>query len=188
MAREDEGGFVATTRRAVRVERATVHDAREICDLINLWAARGEMLPRTLGETYENIRDFFVVREEGRLVGCAALHITWSDLAELKSLAVDEERQASGYGRSLADACVAEGRSLGLRRIFALTYRPGFFERLGWEQADVMSFPRKVWNECYRCPKFPGCEEIAMVLELDGARQPSGPPPERPATAPGPGG
>ncbi|MYH41761.1 MAG: N-acetyltransferase [Chloroflexi bacterium] len=187
MAREDGGGSVATTRWAARVERATVHDAREICDLINLWAARGEMLPRTLGETYENIRDFFVVREEGRLVGCAALHITWSDLAELKSLAVDEERQASGYGRSLAEACVAEGRSLGLRRIFALTYRPGFFERLGWEQADVMSFPRKVWNECYRCPKFPGCEEIAMVLELDGAPQPSGPPPDRPATAPGPG-
>ena len=128
-----------------------------------------------LGETYENIRDFFVVREEGRLVGCAALHITWSDLAELKSLAVDEESQASGYGRALAEACVAEGRSLGLQRIFALTYRPGFFERLGWEQADVMSLPRKVWNECYRCPKFPGCEEIALVLDLDEAPDASGP-------------
>ena len=151
---------------AAGVERATPVDAREICDLINLWASRGQMLPRTLGETYENIRDFFVVREAGRLVGCAALHITWSDLAELKSLAVDEERQSAGYGRALAEACVAEGRALGLQRLFALTYRPGFFERLGWEQADVMSLPRKVWNECYRCPKFPGCEEIAMVLDL----------------------
>lgn len=151
----------------VQVERATVHDAREICALINVWAAQGQMLPRTLGETYENIRDFFVVREQGRLVGCAALHITWSDLAELKSLAVDEERQSAGYGSALTEACVAEGRALGLARLFALTYRPGFFERLGWDQADVMLLPRKVWNECYRCPKFPGCEEIAMVLHLD---------------------
>ena len=151
---------------AVQVERATVHDAREVCALINSWAAQGQMLPRTLGETYENIRDFFVVREEGQLVGCAALHITWSDLAELKSLAVEEGLQASGYGRALTEACVAEGRALGLERLFALTYRPGFFERLGWQQADVMSLPHKVWNECYRCPKFPGCEEIAMVLPL----------------------
>ncbi len=156
----------------VRIERATVHDARDICALINVWAAQGQMLPRTLGETYENIRDFFVVREGGRLVGCAALHITWSDLAELKSLAVDEQRQSSGYGRALAEACVAEGRALGLQRLFALTYRPGFFERLGWEQADVMSLPRKVWNECYRCPKFPGCEEIAMVLDVDESSAP----------------
>ena len=156
----------AAAASAVRVERATVHDAREICALINSWAAQGQMLPRTLGETYENIRDFFVVREEGRLVGCAALHITWADLAELKSLAVEADRQSGGYGRALTEACVAEGRALGLERLFALTYRPGFFERLGWEQADVMSLPRKVWNECYRCPKFPGCEEIAMVLPL----------------------
>jgi amino-acid N-acetyltransferase len=154
---------------AVGVERATVHDAREICALINSWAAQGQMLPRTLGETYENIRDFFVVREEGRLVGCAALHITWSDLAELKSLAVEADHQSGGYGRALTEACVAEGQALGLQRLFALTYRPGFFERLGWQQADVMSLPRKVWNECYRCPKFPGCEEIAMILPL--ARQ-----------------
>ncbi len=169
-------------RSAATVERATVHDAKEICALINAWAAQGQMLPRTLGETYENIRDFFVVREQGRLVGCAALHITWSDLAELKSLAVEEDRQSAGYGRALTEACVAEARALGLARLFALTYRPGFFERLGWEQADVMSLPRKVWNECYRCPKFPGCEEIALVLELERSARPGGLPlvPEQP--------
>lgn len=153
----------------VRVERATTRDGEGIAALINFWAAQGQMLPRTLGETYENLRDFFVVRQDGRVVGCAALHITWADLAELKSLAVEESTQSRGIGAALVRACVEEGRALGLDRLFALTYRPGFFERLGWEQADVMNLPRKVWNECYRCPKFPGCDEIAMVLDLKPA-------------------
>ena len=153
----------------VRVERATTRDGEGIAQLINYWAAQGQMLPRTLGETYENLRDFFVVRENGRVVGCAALHITWADLAELKSLAVEESEHSRGIGAALVRACVAEGRALGLSRLFALTYRPGFFERLDWQQADVMNLPRKVWNECYRCPKFPGCDEIAMVLDLEPA-------------------
>ncbi len=146
-----------------------MRDAEEIAALINFWAAQGEMLPRTLGETYENLRDFFVVHDGGRVVACTALHITWADLAELKSLAVVEDAQSSGYGTALTRACIDEGRQLGLSRLFALTYRPSFFERLGFAQADVMNLPRKVWNECYRCPKFPGCEEIAMTLELEAA-------------------
>ena len=151
---------------AVRVERATVHDAAAIHELVNFWAAQGEMLPRTLGETYENLRDFFVVREQERFVGCVALHIMWSDLAEIRSLAVAEDRQSGGYGGALVRACIEEGRTLGLSRLFLLTYRPSFFEQHDFVQADVMSLPRKVWNECYRCPKFPGCEEIAMTLDL----------------------
>jgi amino-acid N-acetyltransferase len=150
----------------VQVARATVHDVEAIHRLVNFWAARGDMLPRTMGETYENLRDFFVVREDGETVACGALHITWADLAELKSVAVAEDRQSAGYGSMVVRACIEEGRTLGLDRIFALTYRPGFFERLGFQQVDVMTLPRKVWNECYRCPKFPGCNEIAMTLEL----------------------
>jgi amino-acid N-acetyltransferase len=153
-------------RPAVHVQRATVHDAEGIHQLVNYWAAQGQMLPRTLGETYENLRDFFVVREGDRVVGCAALHIMWADLAELKSLAVADDQQSRGLGAALVAACVEEGRALSLERLFALTYRPGFFEPLGWTQADVMNLPRKVWNECYRCPKFPGCDEIAMVIDL----------------------
>ena len=150
----------------VRVERATVRDAEGIARLVNYWAAQGQMLPRTLGETYENLRDFFVVREGDRVVGCGALHIVWADMAELKSLAVEESEHSRGVGAAITRACVEEGRTLGLAGLFALTYRPGFFERLGWRQADVMTLPRKVWNECYRCPKFPGCDEIAMVIDL----------------------
>jgi amino-acid N-acetyltransferase len=151
----------------VQVARATVQDVEAIHRLVNFWAARGDMLPRTMGETYENLRDFFVVREGDETVACGALHITWADLAELKSVAVAEDRQSTGYGSLVVRACIDEGRTLGLDRIFALTYRPGFFERLGFQQVDVMTLPRKVWNECYRCPKFPGCNEIAMTLELN---------------------
>ena len=173
MADERTQTTVAATRPDARVERATLRDAEDIHRLVNFWAARGDMLPRTMGETFENLRDFFVVREAGRVVACGALHIVWADIAELKSVAVDEARQSAGYGSLITRACVEEARVLGLERVFALTYRPGFFERLGFLQVDVMTLPRKVWNECYRCPKFPGCNEIAMVCELGAAPVPA---------------
>jgi amino-acid N-acetyltransferase len=152
----------------LRVEKAGVADAVHIHGLVNQFAQRGDMLPRTLGEVYENLRDFLVARDGRRLLACVALHIVWEDLAEVKSLAVREESQAQGLGAVLVRACVEEARTLGLKTLFALTYRPAFFEKLGFRQADVMSLPRKVWNECYRCPKFPSCNEIAMVLDLGG--------------------
>jgi amino-acid N-acetyltransferase len=148
------------------VDKAGVRDAAEIHSLVNQFAQRGDMLPRTPAEVYENLRDFFVLRDGRQLLACVALHIMWEDLAEVRSLAVREESQAQGLGAILVQACVEEARSLGLTTLFALTYRPAFFEKLGFSQADVMSLPRKVWNECYRCPKFPGCNEIAMVMNL----------------------
>ena len=155
--------------------KAEIADAKDIHDLINLYAQRGDMLPRTMGEVFENLRDFFVLRAEpapgsdghGEFLGCTALHIVWSDLAEIKSLAVPEGVQARGLGSVLVSAAVDEARAIGLERVFALTYRPAFFERLGFVQADVMTLPRKVWNECYRCPKFPSCNEIALTLDLN---------------------
>jgi amino-acid N-acetyltransferase len=155
---------MTTTLRAAKAE---IPDAQAIHDLINLYAQRGDMLPRTMGEVYENLRDFYVVRgDDGRFMGCVALHIVWSDLAEIKSLAVPEDAQTRGLGSLLVEAAVEEARNIGLSRCFALTYRPAFFERLGFVQADVMTLPRKVWNECYRCPKFPSCNEIALVRDL----------------------
>ena len=155
---------MTATLRAVKAE---IPDAQPIHDLINLYAQRGDMLPRTMGEVYENLRDFYVVRgAEGQFMGCVALHIVWSDLAEIKSLAVPEDAQTRGLGSLLVEAAVEEARNIGLSRCFALTYRPAFFERLGFVQADVMTLPRKVWNECYRCPKFPSCNEIALVRDL----------------------
>jgi amino-acid N-acetyltransferase len=148
---------------SLTVEKARINDAQAIHDIVNGYAARGEMLPRTLGELYENLRDFYVIRDGDEVIGCVALHIMWSDLAEVRSLAVSEKRQVGGVGSLLVQRCIEE--------VFALTYRPSFFERLGFQQADVMTLPRKVWNECYRCPKFPGCNEIAVVLDLGVERQ-----------------
>jgi amino-acid N-acetyltransferase len=158
----------------LRATKAAISDAQPIHDLVNLYAARGDMLPRTMGEVYENLRDFFVVRDSDELLGCVALHIVWSDLAEVKSLAVAERVQSRGVGSTLVEACIAEARQVGLERLFALTYRPAFFERLGFVQADVMTLPRKVWNECYRCPKFPSCNEIALVLDLAADEETTG--------------
>ncbi len=143
--------------------RASIADAQAICDLVNIFARKGEMLPRTMSEVYQNLRDFYVIRDGAEMVACGGLHILWEDLAEIKSLAVREDQQGRGLGARLVEACMSEARELGLTTAFALTYRPGFFEKLGFTQADVMTLPRKVWGECYRCPKFPGCNEIAMV-------------------------
>ena len=155
------------TLASLRVQPAAVADVHAIHELVNGFARSGEMLPRTLAEIYEGLRDFSVVRDADALLACGALHVMWEDLAEVRSLAVRGERQGQGLGALLVQSHLDEARQLGLRTVFALTYRPAFFERLGFHQADVMTLPRKVWNECYRCPKFPSCNEIALVLDLE---------------------
>ena len=155
------------TASTFQLVRASIGDAPAIHDLVNGYARRGEMLPRTMSEVYQNLRDFYVVRDgDDSVVACGALHILWDDLAEIKSLAVREDLQGQRIGARIVEACIDDAGGLGLATVFALTYRPGFFERLGFAQADVMTLPRKVWGECYRCPKFPGCNEIAMVRPL----------------------
>ena len=159
-----------TTTPLRALARASIADAQPICELVNTFARKGEMLPRTMSEVYQNLRDFYVIHDEsGTLVACGALHILWADLAEIKSLAVREDQQSQGFGARIVEACMDEAREIGIETAFALTYRPGFFEKLGFTQADVMTLPRKVWGECYRCPKFPGCNEIAMVRPVQPA-------------------
>ena len=135
--------------------------------LINSFADKGEMLARPLSEIYEKLRDYFVVREGGQVVGCVALHIMWSDLAELRSLAVAEDNQKQGIGSQLVAACLEEASALGMGSVFCLTYRPTFFIRSGFAQIDKKELPQKVWTECYRCPKFPDCDEVALVYRLE---------------------
>lgn len=159
---------------STQVRRARVGDAGEIQRLITTFADRDEMLHRSLGEIYENIRDFYVAEDaDGRVLACGALHVCWSHLAEVKSLAVDEAHQGRGCGRRIVEVCLDEARELGLRTVFALTYRPEFFGRLGFRVVDKATLPHKVWNECLRCPKFPACGEIAVVYDL---QRPSPPP------------
>jgi len=148
------------------VEKARISDVPQMHQLINYFAERDEMLPRSLSELYENIRDCFVVRQGERVIACASLHVFWSDLAEIRSLAVAEDSQEQGIGAQLLEACLREAEELGIATIFCLTYKPAFFEKFGFSQVDKMELPRKVWTECYRCPKFPNCDEVALVRQL----------------------
>ncbi|TET17569.1 MAG: N-acetyltransferase [Dehalococcoidia bacterium] len=149
------------------VEKARISDVPQMHELINYFANKGEMLARSLSEIYENIRDYFVVRQGERVIACAALHVMWSDLAEIKSLAVAEGSQRQGIGDQLAEVCLKEAKELGIPTVFCLTYKPAFFERFGFSQLDKMELPRKVWGECYRCPKFPDCDEVALIYHLE---------------------
>ena len=151
----------------MKLEKARTSDAPQMQQLINYFADRGEMLARPLSEIYENIRDYFVVRQGEQVIACAALHVMWSDLAEIKSVAVTEERQRQGIGDQLIKVCLDEARELGLPTVFCLTYKPAFFERFGFSQVDKMELPQKVWTECYRCPKFPNCDEVALICHLE---------------------
>ncbi len=148
------------------IRKAKMGDVPGIQSLVNSFAARDAMLPRSLSAIYECIRDFYVAEQDGRVVGCCALHVTWGDLAEVKSLAVDESAQGKGYGSRLLEACLAEAGDLGVPRVFALTYVPDFFERAGFSRVDKSTLPHKIWSECINCPKFPDCGEEAVEKEL----------------------
>ncbi len=150
-----------------QIEKAKINDATQIHRLINHFADKGEILARPLSEIYENIRDYFVVRQDERVIACAALHINWEDLAEIKSLAVSEESQNQGLGDKLTAACLKEAEGLGIPTVFCLTYRPAFFEKCGFSLVDKSELPHKVWGECYRCPQFPDCDEVALVYHIE---------------------
>ncbi len=155
----------------MKVEKATIEDVKKMHELVNKFAGTGEMLPRALSEIYENLRDYFVIRDTaGVVIACVALHISWSDLAEVKALAVHESKHKKGMGAALIKACVREAKSLGIPRIFCLTYKPGFFQRQGFKMVEKTELPRKIWAECYSCPKFPDCDEVALVLDVAVSR------------------
>jgi amino-acid N-acetyltransferase len=148
----------------VKVEKAKISDVHQMHEMVNEFASRSEMLPRALSEIYEDIRDYFVIRDDnGEVVACVALHISWEDLAEIRTLAVDEDLQTRGLGSMLIKACLDEAKQLGIKKVFCLTYKPAFFEKNGFIQVDKMDLPRKVWSECFRCPKFPDCDEVALT-------------------------
>jgi amino-acid N-acetyltransferase len=150
-----------------KVEKARIPDIPQMHRLINHFANKGEMLPRPLSELYESIRDFFVIREGERVVACAALHVSWSDLAEIRSVTVAEDRQRRGLGDLLVAACLKEAADLGITTIFCFTYQPDYFKRHNFVDIDKMELPRKVWTDCFRCPKFPNCDETALIYHAE---------------------
>ena len=151
------------------IRKARIGDVKAIKKLINLYAEKGEMLPRALGELYDSVRDFHVYEEDGKIQGVAALHVGWEGLAELRSVAVASGALGKGVGRKLVGACMDEARELGVHEVFVLTYVEGFFEKLGFKDARREDLPQKVWTECRnKCVKYPDeCNEAAMTLSLD---------------------
>ena len=153
------------------IRKARMRDVKTIQKLVADYARKGDMLPRSLSEIYENLRDYFVFVENGdEVIGSAAIHIMWEDLAEVRSLAVREDRMGRRVGTQLVEACVSEAIVLGIGRVFALTYKPEFFEKLGFRQVDKSELPQKIWTDCLKCSKFPDCDEIALVADLSGTR------------------
>jgi len=148
------------------IRKATIHDVPEMQRLINFFADRGDLLPRSLNELYENLRDFFIVEDNRRVVGTCALHVNWGDLAEIKALVVDESYQGQGVGKQLVKACLDDARQLGISRVFALTFKPEFFLKLGFRNIDKSDLPHKVWSECIHCVKFPDCGEVAVIYDF----------------------
>ncbi len=148
------------------IRKAQIADVKDIQKLLMTFANRGDMLSRSLSELYESLRDFYVFEEDGVLLGAAALHIVWDDLAEVRSVAVTEDAGRKGIGSRLVQSCIVEARELGLKRIFCLTYKPDFFAKHGFRLVDKAELPHKVWGDCIKCAKFPDCDENAMILDL----------------------
>jgi amino-acid N-acetyltransferase len=155
-----------TLSSQVRVRKAGMRDIHPILDLINWYAAKGIMLPRTEFEMSENIRDFSVAYAGDRLVGVGALHFYSPVMGEVRSLAVAPEERAHGIGMLLVEALAREAESYSLDALFAFTYVPGFFARMGFHEVERGELPLKAWKDCLRCPKFNSCDEIAVVRIL----------------------
>jgi len=148
------------------IRKAAISDIKHIQSLINSFAEKDLMLARSLNELYENLRDFWVYEDRKRIVGCAALHVSWEDLAEIKSLAVHKDWQRKGIGRDLILTCVEEAKELGAKKVFVLTYCHKYFSKLGFKRIKHSGLPHKIWAECINCPKFPNCQEIALIKTI----------------------
>jgi amino-acid N-acetyltransferase len=154
------------------IRKAKLTDVKSIQALVNHYADSGQMLPRTLNELYEHLRDFHVSEENGALSGVCALHVSWEGLAEIRSLAVRNDRVRNGIGSQLVRRCLEEAMQLDVARVFVLTYQDGFFKKLGFAVVDKKELPHKIWTDCLNCVKFPNCDEIALATTLPAGASP----------------
>lgn len=148
------------------IRDAKISDAGEIYRLINYYAEHDKMLFRSLANIYENLQTFIVADDGGKILACCSLQICWSDLAEIKSIAVCEGNSSRGVGKALVEKSVQKARELGIQKVFALTLTPLFFEKQGFSVIDKDSLPMKVWQDCARCPKQMNCDETAVIFNL----------------------
>lgn len=150
----------------MKYRKAKITDVEPIHALITSYANKGLMLARPRTLLYESLREFTIAEDHDRVVGAGSLHIIWEDLAEIRAMAVAPDYIGKGIGRGLVDRFIREARELVLPRVFVLTYQQEFFEKCGFKVVAKESLPQKVWKECVNCPKFPNCEEIAMIIDV----------------------
>lgn len=155
----------------MHVRKAIVPDARAISNLVNYWAEQGLMLHRSLESAYESLRDFSVAENDGSIVGCVALDVYWGDLAEIRSLAVAPDAKGTGVGRALVEAALRDAESLGISRVFAMTYEKPFFARLGFEEINLKALPEKIWRECLEWYSQGHRHETAMLRYVPEPRE-----------------
>ncbi len=148
------------------IRKGTIADIESIKNIVNGYAKKELMLPRSIGELHECIRNFHVYEAEGVVLGCCALQSVWEDLGEILSFAVSPDYREEGIGSRLLQATIEDGIKLGIHKVFTLTYIPEFFEKRGFERIDKSALPHKVWVGCINCPKFPDCNEIALSKEI----------------------
>lgn len=160
------GASVETEQGAVVIRPAIVRDVGDMLEIINDYAKAQVMLPRSPLFLYENLRDFVVAEQGGRLLGCGSVHVVWGDLGEIRSIAVRPEAKSQGLGKALALALIEQADQLMLPRVYAFTYVPGFFEKLGFRRVEHRELPHKVYGDCLNCPKFNACDEVAVVKDL----------------------
>ena len=151
------------------VRNAKITDAEAIFSLVSSYAEQDKMLSRSLADIYENLQTFTVAELNGNIAGCCALQIIWSDLAEIKSLAVDEQSKGKGVGSAVVRAAIEQARQLAVLTIFALTLTPDFFEKLGFTKIQKDALPKKVWSDCAKCPKQQNCDETAVIKDISAA-------------------
>lgn len=156
----------STRRQPLLIRKALLSEVVPIHRLVNEFAGGDLMLPLSVGDVTDRLRDFWVVWDGNELIGCVALHVTWNKLVEIRSLAVRKDRQKHGLGRRLVKEALREAREMGAEEVFTLTYAPGYFKRFGFKICDRSELPHKVWVDCVKCPKFPDCGETAMRLNL----------------------
>ena len=146
----------------MRARKAKLPDAVAIETLIRVYTGDGTLLPRTLAEICENIRDFVVLEHDGQIVGCGALHLYGLHLAEIRSITVSRRFEGKGAGSALVNALLEEAKQQHVTCVCLFTRIPEFFEPFGFQRADRDSIPDKLYKDCINCPRIDNCDEIAM--------------------------
>lgn len=153
-------------RKELIIRKAKISDANAIYKITQYYAKEDLMLPRSLMEIYENIRDYIIAEKGKAFLGCCALHICWKDLGEIKALAIKPKYRRKGVGRILVEKALDEAARIKIKKIFCLTYVPKFFRKFGFRKIEKKHLPHKIWNECINCPKFPNCDEVPMLKTI----------------------